>query len=129
MSSLPPANFAKGLQFLELVAIQFTCRCLINCDFKMTIDPDQDLSCLSTWTIGSSQSANWTGSIIPSATSLSNYFSTKGVIEYGDEHALQNRGETPGMMLYVLPGFKNVLMSLQDLLKGFTVQFVNLLPV
>ena len=50
-----------------------------------------------------------TGSIILSATSLSSSFSTKGIIEYGKERALQNRGETPGMMcilaLYSLPGF------------------------
>ena len=57
----------------------------------------ETLSCLSTGTIGAAQSANWTGLIIPSATSLSNSFSTEGTIEYGNERTLQNRGETPGI--------------------------------
>ena len=56
------------------------------------------LSCLSTVTIGAAQSGNWTHLIIPSATSLSNSFSTRGTIEYGNEGALLNCGETPGMM-------------------------------
>ena len=55
------------------------------------------LSCLSTGTIRFVQSANWMiGLIIPSATSLSNYFTIKGIIDYGNEHPLQNEGETPG---------------------------------
>ena len=61
----------------------------------------ETLSCLST----AAQSAKWTGSIIHSATSLPNSFSTKGTIKYGNERALQNREETPDMMciLALLP--------------------------
>ena len=58
----------------------------------------ETLSCSSTGTIGATQSAKWTGLLIPLATSLFCYFSAKGIKEYGKERALQNRGEVPGIM-------------------------------
>ena len=45
--------------------------------------------------ISEAQTENWTGSRVPSATSLSNSLSTKSLSEYGTLRALQKRGVVP----------------------------------
>ena len=66
---------------------------------ELATDPYRLPSLFRTGKIGVAQSANWTGSIMPSVCSQSNYFSTCAHMAYRTERALQKHGQASGCLV------------------------------